>query len=103
MGGSVGAGLDRVASLGGVLYDPEREGIKKGAEDLQKHYGDQITNLMNPNIENIPDEITENLNNLTDQDAQSPNPFSMASYGSNVRQRKKSGFGRRQTFKGLTG
>ena len=32
-------------SLGGALYD--REKAKQYAEGVQKHYGDQITNMMN--------------------------------------------------------
>lgn len=103
MGGSTGAALDRVGSLGGVLYDPERVGIKKGAEDMQKHYGDQITNMMN-----APDDalnsVSDAVSSVADSEsAKNPNPFSMGSYGNSMRQRRKSGFGRRQTFKGLTG
>tara|TARA_R100001594_G_scaffold46196_1_gene79256 strand:- start:2367 stop:2678 length:312 start_codon:yes stop_codon:yes gene_type:complete len=103
MGGSVGEVLDHnLNELSGALGGSKNAfNIKSSAEDVQKHYGDQITNMMNPNIDNITDEMTEILSNV--DDSQSPNPFSMASYGSNVRQRKKSGFGRRQTFKGLTG
>ena len=103
MGGSAGAALDTVFSAGGTLYDPKKEGIKKGAEDMQKHYGDQITNMMNAPQDAL-DTTTNALSEVVEnQQNESPNPFSMASYGNNVRQRKKSGFGRRQTFKGLTG
>ena len=104
MGGTTGAVLDRGLSLGGVLYDPEREGIKKGAEDMQKHYGDQITNFMN-----APDDALDAASDAVSSVAESSesatnaNPFSMSSYGNSMRQRRKSGFGRRQTFKGLTG
>ena len=98
MGGTTGAVLDRGLSLGGVLYDPEREGIKKEAENMQKHYGDQITNMIRDPMEDIADTLSD-----TAESAKNANPFSMASYGNNMRQRRKSGFGRRQTFKGLTG
>ena len=104
MGGSTGAALDIVGSLGGVLYDPERVGIKKGAEDMQKHYGDQITNMMNaPN--DALDSASDAVSSVAEssESAANANPFSMGSYGNSMRQRRKSGFGRRQTFKGLTG
>jgi len=103
MGGTTGAVLDRGLSLGGVLYDPERVGIKKGAEDMQKHYGDQITNFMNAPDDAL-DSASDAVSSVADSEsAKNANPFSMASYGNSMRQRRKSGFGRRQTFKGLTG
>ena len=84
MGGSTGAALDRVASLGGTLYDPEREGIKKGAEDMQAA-------LTGEKMEEVK------------TDTSSANPFSRANLSNSMRRKNKSGFGRRQTFKGLTG
>lgn len=98
MGGTTGEVLDRQLSLGGVLYDPKREGIKTTAEGIQKHYGDQITNMIRDPMEDMEDTVSD-----TAESAKNANPFSMASYGNNMRQRRKSGFGRRQTFKGLTG
>ena len=73
-------------------------GIKSSAEDIQKHYGDQITNMIRDPMEDIADTLSD-----TAESSKNANPFSMASYGNNMRQRRKSGFGRRQTFKGLTG
>ena len=49
-------------------------------------------------MEDMEDTVSD-----TAESAKNANPFSMASYGNNMRQRRKSGFGRRQTFKGLTG
>ena len=84
MGGSVGQALDAQLSLGGTLYDPEREGIKKGAEDMQAA-------LTGERIEEVK------------TDTSSANPFSRANLSNSMRRKNKSGFGRRQTFKGLTG
>ena len=103
MGGTVGQGLDNAFSLGGALYDRDK-GIKQYAEGVQKHYGDQITNMMN-----APDDALDSASDAVSsvaensESATNANPFSMASYGNSMRQRRKSGFGRRQTFKGLTG
>lgn len=103
MGGSVGSALDTTLSLGGTLYDRDK-GIKQYAEGVQKHYGDQITNMMN-----APDDALNSVSDAVSSVAESSesaanaNPFSMGSYGNSMRQRRKSGFGRRQTFKGLTG
>ena len=54
-------------------------------------------------IPNLDQELPDLKEALPDSSAKSANPFSMSSYGNNMRQRRKSGFGRRQTFKGLTG
>lgn len=105
MGGSVGEVLDHnLNELSGAFGGSKNAfNIKSSAEDMQKHYGDQITNMMN-----APDDALDSASDAVSNVAASgssenPNPFSMASYGNNVRQRRKSGFGRRQTFKGLTG
>lgn len=84
MGGSTGAALDTVFSLGGTAYDPKKVGIKKGAEDMQA----TLTG------EKMEEEQT---------DTSSANPFSRANLSNSMRRKNKSGFGRRQTFKGLTG
>ena len=83
MGGSTGAALDRVASLGGTLYDRD-QGIKKGAEDMY-------------------DTLTGKKMEEEQTDTSSANPFSRANLSNSMRRKNKSGFGRRQTFKGLTG
>ena len=100
MGGSVGEGLDHnLNELSGALGGSKNAfNIKSSAEDIQKNYGDQITNMIRNPMEDITDTLSD-----TAESAQNANPFSMASYGNNMRQRRKSGFGRRQTFKGLTG
>ena len=84
MGGSVGQALDTQLSLGGVLYDPNKVGIKKGAEDMQAA-------LTGEKMEEVK------------TDTSSANPFSRANLSNSMRRKSKSGFGRRQTFKGLTG
>jgi len=84
MGGSVGAALDTTLSLGRTLYDPEEVGIKKGAEDMQAA-------LTGERMEEVK------------TDTSSANPFSRANLSNSMRRKNKSGFGRRQTFKGLTG
>ena len=84
MGGSVGAALDTTLSLGRTLYDPEEVGIKKGAEDMQ-------ATLTGEKMEEVK------------TDTSSANPFSRANLSNSMRRKNKSGFGRRQTFKGLTG
>jgi len=107
MGGSIGEETDRFlnATVGQALGNNNFSNIQGSSEDLQTHYEKQyqgITNqlglpdLMNPEPEGEPDQDPS-------PKAEDSNPFSMASYGNNVRQRRKSGFGRRQTFKGLTG
>ena len=83
MGGSVGEALDTQLSLGGVLYD-RNQGIKKGAEDMY-------------------DTLTGKKMEEEQTDTSSANPFSRAQLGNSMRKKSKSGFGRRQTFKGLTG
>ena len=100
MGGSVGEGLDHnLNELSGALGGSKNAfNIKSSAEDIQKHYGDQITNMIRDPMEDITDTLSD-----TAESAKNANPFSMASYGNSMRQRRKSGFGRRQTFKGLTG
>lgn len=99
MGGTVGKETDTfLNNVGSVFGSPNFSNIKGSAEDLQKHYGDQITNMIRNPMEDMEDTVSE-----TAESAKNANPFSMASYGNNMRQRRKSGFGRRQTFKGLTG
>ena len=100
MGGSVGEGLDHnLNELSGALGGSKNAfNIKSSAEDIQKHYGDQITNMIRDPMEDISDTLSN-----TAESAKNANPFSMGSYGNSMRQRRKSGFGRRQTFKGLTG
>ena len=83
MGGSVGEALDTQLSLGGTLYDRDK-GIKNAAENIQA----TLTG------EKMEEEQT---------DTSSANPFSRANLTNSMRRRNKSGFGRRQTFKGLTG
>ena len=58
---------------------------------------------MIPNLDPKLPNLEEALPDGPDSSAKSANPFSMGSYGNSMRQRRKSGFGRRQTFKGLTG
>ena len=103
MGGTVGEGLDHnLNELSGALGGSKNAfNIKSSAEDIQKHYGDQITNMIRSPMENITDAMSDVAD--SSESAKNANPFSMASYGNNMRQRRKSGFGRRQTFKGLTG
>ena len=100
MGGTVGEQADTFlnATVGQALGNKNFSQIKSSAEDIQKHYGDQITNMIRDPMEDITDTLSD-----TAESAKNANPFSMASYGNNMRQRRKSGFGRRQTFKGLTG
>ena len=100
MGGTVGEQADTFlnATVGQALGNKNFSQIKSSAEDIQKHYGDQITNMIRDPMEDITDTLSD-----TAESAKNANPFSMASYGNSMRQRRKSGFGRRQTFKGLTG
>tara|TARA_B100001939_G_scaffold346522_1_gene365491 strand:+ start:1580 stop:1882 length:303 start_codon:yes stop_codon:yes gene_type:complete len=100
MGGSVGEQADTFlnATVGQALGNKNFSQIKSSAEDIQKHYGDQITNMIRNPMENMEDTVSD-----TAESAKNANPFSMGSYGNSMRQRRKSGFGRRQTFKGLTG
>lgn len=106
MGGSVGEVLDHnLNEVSGALGGSKNAfNIKSSAEDIQKHYGDQITNMMNaPN--DALDAASDAVSSVAEssESATNANPFSMSSYGNSMRQRRKSGFGRRQTFKGLTG
>tara|TARA_R100000329_G_C7592327_1_gene210007 strand:+ start:396 stop:698 length:303 start_codon:yes stop_codon:yes gene_type:complete len=100
MGGTVGEQADTFlnATVGQALGNKNFSQIKSSAEDIQKHYGDQITNMIRNPMEDMEDTVSE-----TTESAKNANPFSMGSYGNSMRQRRKSGFGRRQTFKGLTG
>ena len=87
MGGSVGEALDFTlnSTVGQALGN--REGfsnIKGSAEDMQ-------ASIMG---EKMKEEQT---------DTSSANPFSRANLSNSMRRKNKSGFGRRQTFKGLTG
>jgi len=110
MGGSTGRAIDQFT--GGLaqagLTGGHKTNMEQGANDLQTHVEKQWQGFTDklglPDLKN-PDELP-NLTELADalpKSSESNNPFSMASYGNNVRQRRKSGFGRRQTFKGLTG
>jgi len=102
MGGTVGKEADTfLNNIGSAFGSPNFSNIKGSAEDIQKHYGDQITNMMRDPMEDITDAMSDVAG--SSESAKNANPFSMASYGNNMRQRRKSGFGRRQTFKGLTG
>ncbi len=99
MGGTAGEETDKfLNNIGSAFGSPNFSNIKGSAEDIQKHYGDQITNMLRDPMEDMEDTVSD-----TAESAKNANPFSMASYGNNMRQRRKSGFGRRQTFKGLTG
>ena len=99
MGGTAGEETDKfLNNIGSAFGSPNFSNIKGSAEDIQKHYGDQITNMIRNPMEDMEDTVSD-----TAESAKNANPFSMASYGNNMRQRRKSGFGRRQTFKGLTG
>ena len=87
MGGSVGEATDFVlnSTVGQALGN--REGfsnIKGSAEDIQASLTGQ----------KMQEEKT---------DTSSANPFSRAQLSNSMRRKNKSGFGRRQTFKGLTG
>ncbi len=94
MGGSVGEALDTTLSLGRTLYDPEEGGIKKSAEGLQQSMMEQTG--LTETTDAITDTVASTLNEKDD-------PFSRASLSNTIRRRNKTGFGRRQTFKGLTG
>ncbi len=99
MGGTAGEETDKfLNNIGSAFGSPNFSNIKGSAEGIQKHYGDQITNMIRNPMEDMEDTVSD-----TAESAKNANPFSMASYGNNMRQRRKSGFGRRQTFKGLTG
>jgi len=105
MGGSTGRLIDQTTGFisGGHGTNLEKEANKLG-KNYEKQWQGFTDKLGLPDFKN-PDELP-NLTELTDalpKSSESNNPFSMASYGNNVRQRRKSGFGRRQTFKGLTG
>ena len=87
MGGSVGEATDFVLNktVGQALGNPEGfSNIKGSAEDIQASLTGQ----------KIEEEQT---------DTSSANPFSRANLSNSMRRKNKSGFGRRQTFKGLTG
>ena len=102
MGGTVGEETDKfLNNIGGAFGSPNFSNIKGSAEDIQKHYGDQISNMIRNPMEDITDAMSDVAG--SSESAKNANPFSMASYGNSMRQRRKSGFGRRQTFKGLTG
>ena len=99
MGGTAGEETDKfLNNIGSAFGSPNFSNIKGSAEDIQKHYGDQITNMLRDPMEDMEDTVSD-----TAESAKNANPFSMGSYGNSMRQRRKSGFGRRQTFKGLTG
>jgi len=103
MGGTAGEQADTFlnATVGQALGNKNFSQIKSSAEDIQKNYGDQITNMIRNPMEDVTDAMSDVAG--SSESAKNANPFSMASYGNNMRQRRKSGFGRRQTFKGLTG
>ena len=87
MGGSVGEATDFVLNktVGKALGNEEGFSNMKGsAEDIQAALTGQ----------KIEEEQT---------DTSSANPFSRAQLSNSMRRKNKSGFGRRQTFKGLTG
>ena len=104
MGGSTGRLIDQTT---GFMSGGHGTNMEQGANDLQTNIEKQwqgfTKSLEHGNPDELPDltELTPAL--TTPKVTESNNPFSMASYGNNVRQRRKSGFGRRQTFKGLTG
>jgi len=106
MGGSTGRLIDQTT---GFMSGGHGTNLEKEANKLQTHYEKQwqgftdklgLPDLMNPDELPGPEDLTPDPD---PNSIESNNPFSMASYGNNVRQRRKSGFGRRQTFKGLTG
>lgn len=103
MGGTVGKETDTFlnATVGQALGNKNFSQIQSSAEDIQKHYGDQITNMLRNPLEDVTDAMSDVAG--SSESAKNANPFSMGSYGNSMRQRRKSGFGRRQTFKGLTG
>ena len=102
MGGSTGRLIDQTT---GFMSGGHGTNLEKEANKLQTHYEKQwqgfTKSLEHGNPDPLPD--LEDLADALPKSSESNNPFSMASYGNNVRQRRKSGFGRRQTFKGLTG
>ena len=112
MGGSLGRSTDTFlnATVGQALGNKNFSNVEESANELQTHYEKQWQGLTNklglPDLMNedlpSPEELTPTPVDETST-KEGNNPFSMASYGNNVRQRRKSGFGRRQTFKGLTG
>ena len=86
MGGAVGKEPDTFlntisAGLGG---SENFSNIKGSAEDIQ-------ASIMGEKMEE------------EETDTSSANPFSRANLSNSMRRKNKSGFGRRQTFKGLTG
>ena len=87
MGGSVGEVTDKVLNeTSGFLGGSKNfSNLKGSAEDLQ-------ASLMGEKMKE--EEAT---------DTTSANPFSRANLSNSMRRKSKSGFGRRQTFKGLTG
>ena len=102
MGGSTGRLIDQTT---GFMSGGHGTNLEKEANKLGKHYEKQWQGFTKSLEHGNPDSLP-NLTELADafpKSIESNNPFSMASYGNNVRQRRKSGFGRRQTFKGLTG
>ena len=86
MGGSVGEVSDKIFNeTSGFLGGSKNfSNIKGSAEDIQA----ALTG------EKMKEEVT---------DTTSANPFSRANLSNSIRRKNKSGFGRRQTFKGLTG
>jgi hypothetical protein len=99
MGGSTGRLIDQTT---GFISGGHGTNLEKEANKLQTHYEKQWQGLTDRlGTPELPG--AEELAPALETSTESNNPFSMASYGNNVRQRRKSGFGRRQTFKGLTG
>ena len=86
MGGSVGEVTDKVLNETSGFLGGSRNfsNLKGSAEDIQA----SLTG------EKMEEEVT---------DTTSANPFSRAQLSNSMRRKNKSGFGRRQTFKGLTG
>tara|TARA_R100000656_G_scaffold106525_1_gene78641 strand:+ start:4280 stop:4606 length:327 start_codon:yes stop_codon:yes gene_type:complete len=108
MGGSTGRAIDQFT--GGLaqagLTGGHKTNMEQGANDLQTHVEKQWQGLLNTDFMDAGSKLPgakELGPALEPTPTENNNPFSMASYGNNVRQRRKSGFGRRQTFKGLTG
>ena len=96
MGGSVGEVLDHNLNeiSGGLGGSKKAFQIKSSAEDLQQSMMEQTG--LTETTDAITDTVASTLNEKDD-------PFSRASLSNTIRRRNKTGFGRRQTFKGLTG
>ena len=86
MGGSVGQVTDD-----SLNYISEKLGGSKNFSNLKGSAEDIQASLTG---EKMKEEVT---------DTTSANPFSRANLSNSMRRKNKSGFGRRQTFKGLTG